>query len=126
MHLLSAIGAKLRVAGLASLPLGSRFAGTLLFQRPSEERLDYGLATDIGPGRTFVKFPQHALGQIDVHATDGPPPNPRRRLPPKYHSMKYRPSAKAAQLGWPVSFAVIYQILSAPKRERLPSERLPN
>jgi hypothetical protein len=72
MHLLSAIGAKLRVAGLAGLPLGSRFAGTLLFQRPSEERLDYGLATDIGPGRTFVKFPQHALGQIDVHATDGP------------------------------------------------------
>ena len=31
------------------------------------------------------------------------PPNSRRRLPPRYHSMKYRPSGKAAQLGLPLS-----------------------
>jgi hypothetical protein len=45
------------MALLSSLPLRSRFAGTLLFQRSAEQRLDYRLAADIEPRRLFIELP---------------------------------------------------------------------
>jgi hypothetical protein len=42
-----------------------------LAQSSREERFDYRLTADIEPGSPLIEFSQHALSEVDVHATDG-------------------------------------------------------
>src|SRR5208283_4215941 len=50
----------------------SRSAPLPLVQRPAQQRLDYRLPADIKPRSPLVQLAQHARGQIDIHAADGP------------------------------------------------------
>jgi len=38
----------------------------------AKQGLNHGLPADIEPGRPLVEFSEHALRQIDIHATDRP------------------------------------------------------